>query len=310
MSPLIPYSLQKIWNHPAHHSLSGLTSLTRPLQHSSAWAAYQLQKQMKLFPAEGRIIAWVDDLKVQLLSSSQQSQACLYYGLSDWPSMQFLRRYLRLGDLCADIGANVGTYTLLLAQRVGARNVHAFECLPNNIAKLQTNLRLNSFQEVTVHNIALADCNGTVSLNYNDGDSTASISPSNKTQNSTNPLIPAKRFDSFAWSDRFSYIKIDVEGAEQLVLAGSEKLLESQPPMVWSFEYLDTQQRLGSGKAELLAAFARWNYHCYLYRPEENCLIPFLLDTSGVYPTRQDDNVLAIHSTAFNTVAQRLCGLT
>ncbi|WP_338441295.1 FkbM family methyltransferase [Synechococcus elongatus IITB4] len=308
MSPLIPYSLQKIWNHPAHRSLSGLPALIAPLSRSCAWGGYQLQKQLKLFPAEGRIIPWVDDLKVQLLSSSQQSQTCLYYGLGDWPSMQFLRRYLRLGDLCADIGANVGTYTLLLAQRSGARNVHAFECLPSNIAKLQTNLRLNSFQEVTVHNIALADCNGTVSLNYNDGDSTASISPSSETQ--TSLLIAAKRFDSFVWSDRFAYIKIDVEGAEQLVLAGSEKLLESQPPMVWSFEYLDTQQRLGSSKAELLEAFARWNYHFYLYRPEENRLIPFLPDTSGVYPTRQDDNVLAIHSTAFNTVAQRLCGLT
>jgi len=91
------------------------------------------------------VIPWVDGLRVRLLASSQQSQACLYYGLSDWPSMQFLRSYLRPGDLCADIGANVGLYSLLMARQAGAASVHAFECLPGNIGKLQANLRLNGY---------------------------------------------------------------------------------------------------------------------------------------------------------------------
>ena len=47
--------------------------------------------------------------------------------------MQLLRRYLRPGDLCADIGANVGIYSLLIARHAGPVNVHAFECLPSNI---------------------------------------------------------------------------------------------------------------------------------------------------------------------------------
>ena len=75
-----------------------------------------MQKQLGLFHAQGRVIPWIDGLRVRLLSSSQKSQACLYYGTPDWPSMQFLRRYLRTGDLCADIGANVGIYSLLLAR--------------------------------------------------------------------------------------------------------------------------------------------------------------------------------------------------
>ena len=38
-------------------------------------------------------------------------------------------RCLRPSDLCADIGTNVGIYSLLIARRAGATNVHAFECL-------------------------------------------------------------------------------------------------------------------------------------------------------------------------------------
>lgn len=108
----------------------GLRVMARCLRRSGAWASYQLQKQLDIFPAEGRVIPWVDGLKVHLLRSSQQSQACLYYGLSDWPSMQFLRRYLRPGDLCADISANVGIYSLPRTRHACATNVHAFECLP------------------------------------------------------------------------------------------------------------------------------------------------------------------------------------
>ena len=114
---------------------------------------------------------------MRLLTSSQQSQACLYYGIPDWPSMQFLRHYLRPGDLCADIGANVGIYSLLMARQAGAANVHAFECLPANIPKLRANLRLNRLEAVSVHELALADRDGLVLLHASDGDSTASFSP-------------------------------------------------------------------------------------------------------------------------------------
>ena len=89
--------------------------------------------------------------------------------------MQFLR-YLRPGDLCADVGANVGI-SLLIARHAGPANVHAFECLPGNIPKLVANLELNRLGDVTVHELALADRDGLVQLHSSDGDATASISP-------------------------------------------------------------------------------------------------------------------------------------
>ena len=118
--------------------------------------------------------------------------------------------------------------------------------------------------------------------------------------------MQARRLDGFPWPGRLAFIKIDVEGAEQLVLSGSELLLRRAAPMVWSFEYLDTQERLGSSKMELLEAFARWQYSFYLYRPAINLLVPFTPDASGIYPAREDDNVLAIHSSSLDLVARRL----
>jgi FkbM family methyltransferase len=317
MPDLLPYGLRKIWSHPANHAPGGLRALVRCLDRSGAWACYQLQKQLGLFPAQGRVIPWIDGLRVHLLSSSQLSQACLYYGLPDWPSMQVLRRYLRPGDLCADIGANVGIYSLLLARHAGPTNVHAFECLPSNIVKLHANLRLNGFDGapgVVVRSIALADRDGPMLLNASDGDATASISPPlNPGQNTAQNgevWVQARRLDGYTWPKPLAYIKIDVEGAEQLVLEGSEQLLRSNPPRVWSFEYLDTQQRLGSSKVELLEAFGRWGYLFFLYQAAENTLTPFTPTTTGQWPAQQDDNVLAIHHASTRFVANRLAGIS
>jgi FkbM family methyltransferase len=318
MPLLLPYGLRKIWGHPANRAPGGLRAVARCLRRSGAWGSYQLQKQLGTFPSEGRVITWVDGLKVHLLRSSQLSQACLYYGLSDWPSMQFLRRFLRPGDLCADIGANVGIYSLLLARFAGASSVHAFECLPSNIPKLRANLHLNGFDGpggVAVHAVALADLEGLMKLNVSDSDCTTSISPlpggsgGETEEQGEEAWVKARRLDGFPWADRFAYIKIDVEGAEQLVMSGAEHLLRHAAPMVWSFEFLDTQQRLGSSKAALLETFTHWDYSNYLYRPACNRLVPFTPDANGAVPLRYDDNVLAIHASAINMVARRLCGL-
>lgn len=79
--------------------------------------------------------------------------------------------------------------------------------------------------------------------------------------------------------------------------------------MVWSFEYLDTQQRLSSSKAALLEAFASWEYQFFLYRPTGNRLVAFIPDSHRSWPRREDHNVLAIHTSAIDLVARRLSGV-
>ena len=76
--------------------------------------------------------------------------------------------------------------------------------------------------------------------------------------------------------------------------------------MVWSFEWLNTQQRLGSSKVALLEAFARWQYQFFLYKSAANRLVPFTPDAHGSWPRPDDDNILAIHASAIGLVARRL----
>lgn len=153
-----------------------------------------------------------------------------------------------------------------------------------------------------------------MTLNVSGGDCTTSISPPPEAgiktpEQGAKTWVQACRLDGFPWADRFAYIKIDVEGAEQLVMSGAEQFLRHAAPMVWSFELLDTQQRLGSSKAALLETFTHWDYSFYLYRPACKRLVSFAPDANGVVPLRHDDNVLTIHASAIDTVARRLCGV-
>jgi FkbM family methyltransferase len=135
------------------------------------------------------------------------------------------------GMIVADIGANLGYYTLLMAELVGPTGkVHAFEPNPSMVERLRNSVDLNGLsRQVEVHNIALGE----------DQDrAMAFVIPPNEPKNGhlmnfdgTLPaggaILHAHRLDGNPDWSRIELAKIDVEGAEQLVWAGARGLLEN-----------------------------------------------------------------------------------
>ena len=64
----------------------------------------------------------------------------------EFADMAFVLHFLRPGDLFADVGANVGSYTILAPGVVGCRTV-AFEPDPVTAAALERNIALNRISE-------------------------------------------------------------------------------------------------------------------------------------------------------------------
>src|SRR4029450_8092682 len=61
------------------------------------------------------------------------------------------RRTLAPGDVCLDIGAHIGYYTLLAARLVGPEgHVHAFEPAPASFRRLRANRQLNRLHNGTL----------------------------------------------------------------------------------------------------------------------------------------------------------------
>lgn len=135
------------------------------------------------------------------------------------------------GMVVADIGANLGYFSLLLADLVGpGGRVHAFEPNPHMTGLLQRSASVNGFsQRLHIHQVALgAENEGEVALIVPPEDpKNAHIVPMSEHLSDHAVSVPLARLDGrFDW-EAIEFAKIDVEGAEQLVWAGAQGLLDS-----------------------------------------------------------------------------------
>jgi len=156
------------------------------------------------------------------------------------------------GQVVFDIGANVGYYTILASRLVGARGiVVAFEPVARNLSYLYRHIGLNRANNVMIVPVA---CSDALSLGtFDKGINYALGHLHSDTMNcrlvgSKNriTLVPTVDVDSVV--ERLGYsphvVKIDVEGAELLVLHGMRNtLLASRPTLFLSVHSSDLRSR-------------------------------------------------------------------
>jgi FkbM family methyltransferase len=203
---------------------------------------------------------------------SQSTKLPAYFNLSHRISYMFkglepsivrvAASILRRGDIAVDIGANVGFLTRQFASMVGRHgSVIAFEPDPATFAYLTYNTR--KLSNIVRNNAALSDRNGVMTL-YLHPTSAMSNSLVNAWSNAQPIDVTTLTFDTWSKAidlERVGLIKIDVEGAEPLVLRGMCKTLASpKRPSIIS-EFCPTN--LGSRVAEK-EIFQLFSDHGYL----------------------------------------------
>ena len=135
--------------------------------------------------------------------------------------MMLMLHFLREEDLFLDIGANVGSYTVL-ASGVCRAKTWAFEPDPNTLRHLKRNISINSLDAlVTVFECALGSTQGEVPF-------TVGLNTMNKvavTNDKNARMVRQERLDTLINGSQPIMVKIDVEGYEENVLRGAEALL-------------------------------------------------------------------------------------
>src|SRR4051812_23569734 len=186
-----------------------------------------------------------------------------------------LEAQVQPGMVVADIGANVGLYTYLLAQCVGERGlVYSFEPNPALFGSLETNCRTNGVANVRLHNVALGAQDDMLILaraRFNSGDSR--LSSSDGLPPAGGVSVPVRPLDSLLAGRPLDFVKIDVQGWELEVFKGMRGLLAGSRPMRIYFEFWPAGlRRAGSEPAELLAFLRLQGFR--LYRTEQQTLTP------------------------------------
>jgi FkbM family methyltransferase len=163
----------------------------------------------------------------------------LYQGQWEQELTILLSRELRAGDVFYDIGANVGYFSCLAAY-CGVTEIVAFEPDPLVCAILRGNLALNGFDSpVLVCQRALSDTAGSVLFQRGSDSAFSGFGDWQMRHVAEVVEVDATTLDAFVLSGGGpvpTVLKIDVEGWEERVLAGSNGLLAAYPPRLIVFE--------------------------------------------------------------------------
>lgn len=140
-----------------------------------------------------------------------------------------IKNLVKEGMTVVDAGGNIGYYTLIMSKLVGKNGkVYVFEPDPVNFEYLKKNVETNSLDNVIIVKKGLADKNGRKKMSRfkeNAGGSTIV-----DYQDSNYFEIECVRLDDFA-DDKIDFIKMDIEGAEPLAMAGMTKVIDSNPDL-------------------------------------------------------------------------------
>lgn len=188
------------------------------------------------------------------------------------------RCYLRLvrqGSCVVDVGANYGHYTVLFSQLAGRKGrVFAFEPVPKSVKELRRRLASEMvYDNVVVSELAVTETSGlelSIGIPNNDYGQASLTSHSHGSWGEgdriEHVLCHTVTLDEYAAVNglrRVDFIKIDVEGAELLVLRGAEQTLKTQRPIIHLEYFSEWAKAFDYSLADLVAFLKSCGYRWF-----------------------------------------------
>jgi FkbM family methyltransferase len=197
---------------------------------------------------------WIEGSKLVVKRGMTGATGNIYCGLHEFVEMGFLLHFLRRDDLFLDVGANIGSYTILATAVCGARAI-SFEPDPDSMAHLTQNVQRNGQAgRVELVQAALGASEGKV--RFTSGYDTMNRVAS-EGQIGTQE-VELLTLDAAIGTRSPTLLKLDVEGFEGEVVAGGRRTLEKD-----SLRAVITE----SAPEQVLSAFDSLGFERAFYDP-------------------------------------------
>ncbi len=136
----------------------------------------------------------------------------------------FLRNYLKPGDVVIDVGANIGFHTLISSVTVGEQGkVYSIEAHPKTYKALCGNVKFNGFNNVKTYHLAIGEKQGHITFSDKRQDDRNSV-----ISDSEGIRVEMNQLDNMDIGESsIALLKVDVEGYEKFVFEGADRLLEN-----------------------------------------------------------------------------------
>ena len=181
--------------------------------------------------------------------------------------MAFLLHFLRPSDLFIDIGANVGSYTILASSEIKAKTI-AIEPVSSTFENLIDNISINKMQEkVKALNIGLGSKNG--KLHFTKSlDTVNHVVTENDTDTDTIE-VNVSTLDSILLTETTPILlKIDVEVFETEVLNDAESTLANNDLKAIIIELNGLGRSYGYGEVKVHEKLIEFGFKPFNYSPK------------------------------------------
>lgn len=228
----------------------------RPLQAVARYAAWQVRSRL----ASEVEVEWIGGTKLVARHGMTGATGNIYCGLHEFRDMAFVLHALRPGDLFVDVGANIGSYTILASGVYGAHSI-AIEPDAGTARHLARNIAANGLEGlVDVKLTAVGEQSGSIA--FTTGQDTTNRVATGADRDVQ--VVPLARLDDLLDGRDPTLIKLDVEGYETQALRGAEKSLANPALLAVLLETVED---------EALAALTRHGFVRHGYDPRTRRLL-------------------------------------
>lgn len=227
----------------------------RPFNALAKYAAWQVRSRLQ----DEISVDWIAATKLVARRGMTGATGNIYCGLHENRDMSFLLHILRPGDVFVDVGANIGSYTVLASGVCGARSI-AIEPDAGTARRLARNIAANGIETlVDVHQTAVGDATGRIAF-------TLGQDTTNRVATDADACVQTvlmARLDDILKDIDPILIKVDVEGYETTALRGAQEVLAKRSLLAVLLETVEPEAvssltRLGFARIGYDAATRRF----------------------------------------------------
>ena len=184
-----------------------------------------------LFPASRELMAELNEgFRFWFNTGDKEMGVLMAFGFYEPESVEMIKKLIKPGMKCLDIGGQSGFYTCLIASLVGDNGrVYAFEPKPSNYRLLVKNVEENNYKNRVQH-YQLACSNKAAPM---DAYEVSNMYVLGKVDGAKKVTILTVRVDDVI-KESIDFIKIDVEGHEPAAIEGMSSLIERCKPIILS----------------------------------------------------------------------------
>jgi FkbM family methyltransferase len=199
----------------ARHPLSS----RRPLSAYWRYARWQVESRL----CNEVVFEWIDRSRLVARNGMTGATGNIYCGLHEFADMAFLLHFLGPEDLFVDVGANIGSYTVLASAVCGARSI-SIEPDPDTMSSLRRNVEANGIgSRVRLVETAVGSQAGVIRFTVgHDTTNRVATDADGRTRE-----VIAQTLDEILQGWNPVLIKMDVEGYEPKVVAGAAETLKN-----------------------------------------------------------------------------------